>query len=500
MIYERVPALLMLIVFSFLAVFVLTSSKASASAPTLHYRSPTGWIGDIHALYIDGVWNLYYLEVPREPDRDGLAGVHQKRLVSVDLVNWEPAPIANVDGRPWWAIANLLVDGKIFSLHNNVQRNDGYDLNISKDGEKWVPLDQNPVLPYARVPGEPRDPAFFQLSDSEYMLILAVKQRNNSAMRHFGTLPDVYSGSLYYSLSSDLRTWSELKPLYQPGNLNVPEVPDLFQLGDKYYLIASWGTDRVGTAKYRIGDSPIGPWQRPYIDQLDGTELMASTTAGNEERRILFGWIPTYRDRKDYGEWEWGGDLAFPREIYRDGDGNLYTKLPDEFKSLRKDILYPTDGPLVDFQMGDWQIDGSTFVHQAGGDYGELWLKGNFANFEMTATIVLDEDTTNAGFLFRAGNPFFAGYEVSIDMQQQMMHLRTHLERRRTLVSRPIRIEPNTPHELRIFVDGDIVEIFLDDKYSMVGRAQTTNVLQHKVGFYVDRGYFKVEDTTIYSF
>ncbi|MDW8207761.1 MAG: LamG-like jellyroll fold domain-containing protein [Chloroherpetonaceae bacterium] len=455
--------------------------------PKLHYRPPDGWLGDVHPLFRHGRWHIYALQVPLEPLRAGLSRVHSIDVVGTDLLRWEKNAIRNEDlYRTWWAIANIEVGGRIYSFYNGSQ---GFELSVSTDGKTWKPHPQNPLVAYPTDLLECRDPfVFHDAASNRYYMIVAGKKRN---------LPHDRAGLYLYATSTDLVRWTPLKPLYDPGDIGVPECPDLFRMGNHYYLIGSWGTDRVGQGRYRIGDRPEGPWRVPEIDTLDGTEIMAPNTGFDGRRRLFFGWIPTYQGRQDFAPYEWGGHLAFPREVYAGDDGALYLRLPDEFLALR-DKAYRPETSACQILVGNWKLHDESLELPEGDARGEFWLPGEHKRFEIEATLTFSGKCSEAGVVFRAGSASFPGYAVTVDRHNQRLLLKRHGERERHLVSSAIRIRSNTPLRLRVFVDGDIVEAFLDDRYSIAGRAHVNSGM-HQIGFYAEGGACRVERPTVYT-
>jgi sucrose-6-phosphate hydrolase SacC (GH32 family) len=463
------------------------TSIDDALVSRLHYRPPDGWLGDVHPLFRRGQWHIYSLQVPLEPLRAGLSRVHSIDVVGTDLLRWKKAEIYNKDlHRTWWAIANIEVEGRIYSFYNGSQ---GFDLSISKDGKTWEPHPQNPVLPYPTDLLEYRDPfVFHDAASGCYYMVVAGKKRN---------LPYHRAGLYLYATSNDLITWTSLKPLYDPGDIGIPECPDLFRMGNHYYLIGSWGIDRVGQGRYRIADRPEGPWRVPEIDTLDGTEIMAPNTGFDGRRRLFFGWIPTYQGRQDFAPYEWGGHLAFPREVYAGEDGALYLRLPEEFLALRGKAYRPKTS-ACQIITGNWKLHDDSLELSEGKARGEFRLPGEHKRFEVEAILTFSEQCSEAGVVFRAGSANFPGYAVTVDRRNQRLLLRRHGEQRRHLVSTAIRIRLNAPLRLRVFVDGDIVEAFLDDRYSIAGRAHV-NPGMHRIGFYAEGGTFQVERPTVYT-
>ena len=456
-----------------------TGMAADRMTPGSHYRPQSGWVGDVHPIYTSGKWNLPYLEVPLEPMRNGLSRVHSKIALTTDMVNWTQKPIApGQAGQNWWLIANLVYNGVWYSYYNGPQ---GMNLATSIDQSTWTNYAGNPVIPYSSVPAdyELRDPSVFRNDlTNEWWLVIAGKRPN---------VPYEQSGFFYVSKSTDLFNWSAPTVLYDPGNIGVPECPELFKMGSKYFLIGSWGSGRVGQGRYRVSDNPAGPWVIPPIDTLDGPEIMAPNSAeGPGGRRVFFGWIPTYLDDQDYGQWEWAGHLAYPREMYTDGGTGLFLRPVPELAALRTTSTAMNQSTAYETVSGTWTpspstIQGQTVIPSL---RAETRLPGTSDRFELLTTLTIAALTPRAGVLLRTGKPGHNGYEFVVDVAAQQIIFRA-VGNPTPIASKPVSLAAGQPIGLRLFLDGDVFEAFVDDKWSLAARAQDS-AAGDRTGFFVE--------------
>src|SRR5690606_30332822 len=82
----------------------------------------------------------------------------------------------------------------------------------------------------------------------------------------------------------------------------------------------------------------------------------------------------------------------------------------------------------------------------------------------------------------------------------QTLQIRRHLDGKRSLATRMVNIPVGKPMELRVFVDGDIVEVFLDERYSLVARAHHfPKSGAAGIGYFTNAGAFVVENVSIHS-
>ena len=132
--------------------------------------------------------------------------------------------------------------------------------------------------------------------------------------------------------SDELKHWKFEKKFYAPRAFHTHECPDIFNIGEWWYLLFSEYSDDY-TTKYRMSRSPEGPWLCPPNDSFDGRAYYAAKTAADGTNRFLFGWIPTRIENSDKLPWMWGGNLAVHRIIQKE-DGTLGVTLPETIRNI----------------------------------------------------------------------------------------------------------------------------------------------------------------------
>lgn len=454
-----------------------------------HYKPAGGWVGDVHPFRWKDRWYIAYLKPPAGPLRAGIFGIVSALIVSDDLLTWEEVPVQSDDpSRRWWLIGMFAGEDKLYSFYNGDK---GIDLATSTDATHWHREEVSPVIPY-ETSGlrELRDPSVVKIADNDYRMVFLGRLKDDPRQR-------LESGGFFVSKSRDLIEWSPPEALYIPGNINGPECPELFPLGGHYFLLGSPGVDRVGPAIYRVSDSPDGPWRIADTTRIDSEHFPAPNSVQDGEHRLIWSWIPTFAGRKDFANSNWGGHLTFPRELYSDARGNLLVRPPRELEALRGEKIYPSSAMAAPTFEGLWEEKEGWYSTPPGSEFARMWLSRQESRFELNATITFGEDAGAGGFAFRAGTPSMPGYEVLIDPVTQTMTLRHHNDHLRALATSPIRISRNTPMNLRIYVDGDIVEAFFDNKFSLLGRAHEFPQ-EGRMGFFTNSGAFAVSGISLH--
>lgn len=161
-----------------------------------------------------------------------------------------------------------------------------------------------------------RDPfVLWNEEDQEYLLILGGRKLDGQK---------VVNGCTVFFTSPDLKKWKFGGPFWAPEIYTMHEMPDLFKIGEWWYLIISEYSDK-NKMIYRMSKSLKGPWLAPTDDAFDGRAYYAGRTFCLDGRRILFGWVPTKEEEDDARNYQWGGALV-PHEIYQREDGTLGCK------------------------------------------------------------------------------------------------------------------------------------------------------------------------------
>ena len=171
-------------------------------------------------------------------------------------------------------------------------------------------------------------------------------------------MPVTRRGCIVLYRSKDLVNWEYYGPIYSPGHTNCPECPEMYKMGDNWYLSYSRFSEYVNTI-YRVSKSPFGPWRKLKKDGIGGRRFYAAKSMQDDNgRRFYFGWAHDRADRSDNGEWYWGGTFCIPHEVVATDDGGLDVKLPKEYENIfEKPVIWN----LVPV-MGDAHMYGSSLV------------------------------------------------------------------------------------------------------------------------------------------
>lgn len=467
-----------------------------------HYRPDDGYFGDPIPFYWQGVYHLFYLKAPMEPKRYGADFTPYEHISTRDFLTWQehPQAIAPEEGKPdaksCWTGCIFHHEGTFFLFYTghdagHPTRPQSICVATSRDLDHWKKSPNNPIL----LPDTSkfkitdwRDPfVFWNEAEECFMMSITTMMKEANFFK---------AGALVFARSQDLENWEIGDVYYNPGNHGFPECSDLFELGGRHYAIMSI----FNKTCYRFAPTLNGPWSTGRTDSFDSTMNYAAKSIFDGTNRFVLGWIRTRLGRRDSGNWEWGGHLSFPRQIVQEPDGTLFVKLPEQFAALRGEPLFMLEESTPSVVYGSWQRgrDGAMEL-VVSPLYGELALGVDASSFDAEIVFTLEEGTRSGGLIFgsdEANN--HPGYEVCVDMRQQQLFIRKHCCRHTCYVNQDIEVRPGDTLRLRVIVEADMVEVFLNDRYALASRCYQVG-RDAPMGFYLEEGSGVLAEASVYT-
>ncbi len=375
--------------------------------------------GDTMPFYHGGKWHLFFSQPPVGAwEYVERARVSTAYIRSDDLVSWESMPDAfgpgeqgECDGDGIWTGSVIERDGAFHFFYTGYNRQSSSPQTICKavstDLLNWEKVADNPLISpdprwYETV--DWRDPFVYRDAESGlYKMLISARLKTGPLFRR---------GCVAVATSQDLDRWEVGPPLASSMLTHCPECPELFRLGDWWYLVESRYSERMQTV-YRVARSPEGPWESRKLDSLDGRRFYAAKSAGDGRRRVSFAWIPFRKHHDPDQHWVWGGELGSPRELVSHRDGTLTCRLPPDVAASYSDEIAYEFSP----ELGDWQAnDGITCFAQ--GEFAYAFLNGPERDDVLLDMVIEPEANTEAvGVLIEAkgGENLESGYMLSIE-------------------------------------------------------------------------------------
>ena len=468
----------------------------------LHYRPADGFVGDVIPFFWRGDYHLFYLKAPLPPAREGAGGVPWAHIVSSNLRQWEELPDAIAPGREGepdaggcWT-GSVVHSGNLFHIFytgyapGRRQRPQTVCHAVSRDLKSWEKDQRNPVLSsddrwYERT--DWRDPFVFWNGDERcYWMLVTARVKDAPTSR---------AGCIALAKSDDLENWEVQPPLWTPYVVHVPECPDVFQLGERWHMIFS-----TRETRYRVAGSPAGPWGAPAVESLDGRWLYAAKTLSDGQRRLLFGWVATREGERDSGAWEWGGDLALPRQLEPAEDGGLLVRCPEEVVSdLGSPLLNADEIGAFKPRLGRWMTDDERLTGEAQDGFGYAICPEVRSDFALRMELSLAGPPSRAGLLLRAGEGLERAYVLMVEPLLQRITLRPWQSwgDAEPFVERPLRMPRGEPISLQLALEGTILEVLVNHRCCLTCRLYDHR--QGHLGLFVENGLAEFSGLTVWS-
>ena len=422
--------------------------------PRYHYLPAANWMNDPNGvIQWDGRYHLFYQYNPYGADH---ANMHWGHAVSDDMVHWEELPIA-ITPTP-----NSQDQGGIFSgciVNDNgtptafyTGVNDDYSVQVqymatgSPDLITWEKHPQNPII--GEVPatmeqtGDFRDPFVWQEDDSWYMAV--------------GSRIEGVGGAILLYRSDNLVDWEYLNPLFIGENARngvMFECPNFFQLDDKWVLIISSHIGHTtGTVLYFVGRYENHKFIPETEGVLDSGYYYASLSHVDDQgRRILWSWIREGRTEEQFVKAGWSGVQAIPRVLSLSNDNCLLMSPVSEIEKIREahhhftadtlnDKRLPVSGLNLDIQV--------SFKPHAEAPCGIDLLCSNDGTEKVS---IYYEPLTETIRIQR----FYQEETLNHDMQLQGL---------------PHRLKNDETLDLRILLDGSVIEVIANQRTSITSR------------------------------
>lgn len=335
-----------------------------------------------------------------------------------------------------------------------------------------------------------RDPfVYFDEEKQKYCMLLAGRLKNDGPVNSKGVTLVLHS--------DDMLNWElHEEPFYAPNSFFTHECPDLFKMGDWWYLIFSDMSDKLVTT-YRMAKSPSGPWITPKVNNFDGHAFYAAKSASAGQRRFLFGWNCIKNHEKDHDFWQWGGTII-PHEIVQADDGTLYVQCPREIReAYSRPVALETGCSLsaVKPLENGWEI----------GDNPRKSLQ-LLTKMPENCRIELDFTTTDEigdfGILLRSDDHADQYYAVKFEpkfnrLAFDMQPRRDNCVHTQTDVERYCPLTAGEKNHMTVIVEGSVAEVYVNDRVAM-----SVRMFDHKegrFGLFAQNTTVRFENVALYA-
>lgn len=422
----------------------------------LHFFPKEGRLGDTIPFYWNDEYHVFYLLWDLEP------ACSWEHIVSTDLIHWEERPTmlksdpndpTGPDGFHMFTGCVTEHEGT-FYIHytgHNPDNPEGDQFICLATSQDLITCQKHPEYAFSGdniryLRRDFRDPYVFWNNEENmwWMLLTTCDAEKDIAVQGV-------------ACSHDLIHWEQVAPLiYDPpltaGHTVTSECPDLFRIGEDWHLLYTRVTQNIRRSKYLRG-----PYRLVEPVVVDTPRLLAGKRIYDGLRHIYFG--PLSGDKED--------TVMGIRELHGGPEGQLFSRPAQEIIDVfSHEVSHADVQPSLHGPDGRWQCETP-----------ESYMA------DITLTAGPDVDLS---FVFRQDDHTGDGCRFDLRLGPQEIEMDNCL--------RPCVVDTSQSITLRVFVQGTVVECFLNDRYSMSHRDYSTH---RHLGVDVRQGEANIQQVTV---
>ena len=447
---------------------VLPDEPYEASAYNLFPAPENAYAGDTMPFVTeDGILELYYLY---DTDHNG-QGYHPiYKYSTANLYEYEDhGMVLNFglmsDPDPAVGTGSVMQDRDglyhLFYTGHNDTGNGGKGKEcvmhaVSTDRENWTKIPEDTFFsPENFSKDDFRDPEVFWVEEEQcYWLLIAAREETEG-------------GVIAKYTSADLKEWTYVGTIYAPHEQYMLECPDLFQMGDHWYLTYSWDC----VTYYAMGDSIYGPFTAPADNVLDGSGFIfyAAKTAEIGGKVYLCGWIGRSGLAVDSGIYQWAGNIL-NHQLVQHADGTLGVKAPETYAEY-----FSKEKPFKAVQKeGSVKIKKNTISLTAEqGSHALADMGTRPAEMTLECDVTLDANGV-AGFAFGGSEKDETWTVLCLDAQRNLLHYEGYeipdLAKYKPQAYTKYDFSAGGSHHIKLVCENEIVVLYIDDAKALSSR------------------------------
>jgi beta-fructofuranosidase len=416
--------------------------------PAFHVTPPQGWMNDPNGVVeFDGRHHLFYQHNPGEA-RWG--NIHWGHAESGDLARWRDRPLAlapeeGIDGDGCFSGCAVDDGGTPTLLYTGVE--DGAQRQCLATGDPTLETWEKEGIvveepPEGTAPDDFRDPYVLPDGDGWEMYLGAQQDGRGPCVLRY--------------TSPDLREWAEGGVVAADDERHdhdaVWECPGVVRFEDGDLLFGSFTDTR--TVEYHVGDLGADGFEGEHRGRLDYGDYYAPQPYRDESgRAILWGWLTEARPEDAQVEAGWSGAMSVPRVLSLRG-GELWQAPAPELRALRAE-----ETAVSERVEGEHRLDHSGSALEIVAEF-----EGDAAEVGVAVRRSPDREEVTEVLVNRAESRLRVDRRDSTRASEPETDAQTG----------PVPGEEATATTLRVFVDGSVVETFVDGRATAASRVYPT--------------------------
>lgn len=438
--------------------------------PQFHGMPSAGWTNETHGLvWADNRWHIFFQKNSLGPY---MARLNWGHLTSTDLYNWYEeksalSPGTSIDMKGCWSGCvftdpdisgnkpNILYTGVDYARARIIRATPNDNALVSWNKDENALIDQRPD----GLGDDFRDPYFFRSEGKPYIIVGSSRDNRGLVTLHRydnGTWSRHRNDDFYWGKHTEI----DGSFIEMPSLTFMPDGTALFcytPIGTKNGTMAYYRTGRIGTSDPDIGrfitDEASAEPRRLDMFGRDGFGLLSPSVAVKDGRVIAIGIVPDRLGSKDNKDNGWAHCYSLPREWSLDENHQLCQKPASELAWMRG---RPT------FSRKNFTLNGVQNV--GAGRQMEFKATARCGNTSWGIRFLKNPENSDHSHASLTINP--ADGSITLSLQHMPRIVNDHIYNGLYTASFPELIGPDKEVTVNMFIDGSIVDIFLNERYA----------------------------------
>lgn len=452
--------------------------------PRFHGMPATAWTNESHGMtYSEGRYHVFFQKNANGPY---MTRLHWGHISSADLLNWKEEKIAIAPGEAYdvkgcWSgtivTDDVLTGGKPAAIYTGVDYAKAAICMAMPEDESlknWTKYENNPIISGkpAGLSDDFRDPYFFRNGNDAYLIVGTSKNGHGAVTLH-------KMDPVSKSFSNDGRIFFEATNVAEHGTFW--EMPNITRMenGKWLFTVTPQNTSKGVRCLYWVGSiNNDGTFKAETeartveLTSQDGYGLLSPTVYTHNGRTIALGIVPDKVSAENNYSLGWAHCYSLPREWSLTSDGSLLQKPVEEAKTLRS-------GKTV--SDANFQIAGTRILDGVEGSQVEL-----LGVFKVGATpfgfTFFGNGTNQAKLYYNPASGELIADFSALNRWNNDAGSYSGIYR----MALPERPAAGSELKLNVFLDGSIVDIFVNDKWAQSIRVFPQSENASEVGLYAE--------------
>lgn len=436
--------------------------------PKFHGMPAAGWTNESHGMtFANGRYHIFFQKNANGPF---MTRLHWGHISSENLYDWTEeriaiAPAESYDIKGCWSgcvfTDDELTGGQPNAIYTAVDYQKAVIAQASPLDDNlinWAKSETNPIIngKPAGLSDDFRDPYFFRNGEDAYIIVGSSKDNVGVATLHkFDKASGKWSndGKVFFqgkSADVDGRFWEMPTVTRMDAGKWLVTVTPLETATGVHTLYWTGDINADGTF------SPDAASSQPRDFELiskEGYGLLSPTIYQKDGKTITLGIVPDKVSTSENCKWGWAHLYSFPREISLDAQGNLVQKPFDGLRDLRSATSMAS--------LSDVSIDGVQPIDGVSGRQIELYGRFKVGSGSFGFNIFKNSSGEGSISYNPSSNELVADFS---GLNRLSNDKGTYNGVYRSVL--PEKIAASSEMTLNVFIDGSIVDIFVNDKWA----------------------------------